>query len=328
MDKLLNKVRILVRKLRNQTYIYLIKKEKLKLPILDCLTRWHSTYDMIERIQYLKEFIQIMVANDPKLKKISFNISDWQQVEILAKTLLPAKICTKKLQSEQLTLSDFYGIWISCKIETRSMENPFANKLVKCMENREQFIMNNKVLLAAVFLDPRFKITLNEIQYNMAINHLISIWLYLKDSGISTKDTQENIADQIPECDTSKSNQNSDGLEQFLQESETTEVSCSSQNSTYTMIENLLKTYHLNQKRLSYKINILQFWKSMEDIHPELYVLAKIVFAVPSTQVSVERLFSGLKFILSPYRSNITSKNLETQLLVRTNRLFEKETKK
>lgn len=63
----------------------------------------------------------------------------------------------------------------------------------------------------------------------------------------------------------------------------------------------------------------------MEDTYPELYILAKIVFAVPSTQVSVERLFSGLKFILSPYRSNITSTNLESQLIVRTNRLFEKK---
>ncbi|XP_060859754.1 uncharacterized protein LOC132936957 [Metopolophium dirhodum] len=326
VDKLLNKVRILVRKLRNQTYIYLIKKEKLKLPILDCLTRWHSTYDMIERIQYLKEFIQIMIANDPKLKKISLNNSDWQQVEILAKTLLPAKLCTKKLQSEQLTLSDFYSTWISCKIETRTLENPFSNKLVKCMEYREQFIMNNKVLLAAIFLDPRFKVTLSEIQYDIAISHLISIWVYLKDNKINSKDNHESMEDQIAESDNFEFNQNSDPLEQFLQERESVEVvSCSSQNSTSTVIENLLKTYYLNQKRLSYKINILQFWKSMEDTYPELYILAKIVFAVPSTQVSVERLFSGLKFILSPYRSNITSKNLENQLIVRTNRLFEKK---
>jgi len=68
------------------------------------------------------------------------------------------------------------------------------------MENRGQFIMNdNDVLFSAVFLDPRFKITLNEIQFNVIINHLISIWFYLKDNGISTKDTHENIADQIPE---------------------------------------------------------------------------------------------------------------------------------
>jgi len=50
---------------------------------------------------------------------------------------------------------------------------------------------------------------------------------------------------------------------------------------------------------------------------------AKVVFNAPATQVSVEKLFSGLKFILSPYRSNISSKNLENQLLVGTNRLFD-----
>ncbi|XP_008178236.1 uncharacterized protein LOC103307747 [Acyrthosiphon pisum] len=237
---------------------------------------------MIERIQYLKEFIQIMIANDPKLKKISLNNSVWQKVEILVKTLLPAKLCTKKLQSEQLTLSDFYSTWISCKIETRTLENPFSNKLVKCMEYREQFIMNNKELLAAIFLDPRFKVTLN--------------------NKINSKDNHESMEDQMAESDNFEFNQNSDPLEQFLQERESVEVvTCSSQNSTST------------------------FWKSMEDTYPELYILAKIVFAVPSTQVSVERLFSGLKFILSPYRSNITSKNLENQLIVRTNRLFEKK---
>jgi len=42
---------------------------------------------MIERIQYLKEFIQIMVAHDPKLKRISLDNFNWQQVKILAKTL-------------------------------------------------------------------------------------------------------------------------------------------------------------------------------------------------------------------------------------------------
>lgn len=58
------------------------------------------------------------------------------------------------------------------------------------MENREQFIMNDKkMLFSAVFLDPRFKIILNEILFNMVINHLISIWFYLKDNGISIKDT-------------------------------------------------------------------------------------------------------------------------------------------
>lgn len=168
-------------------------------------------------------------------------------------SLLPAKICTKKLQNEQLTLSDFYGSWISCKIETRSLENPFANKLVKCLEDMEQFIMNNKVLLSAVFLDPRFKITLNEIQYNMAISHLISIWLHLKNNVIITNNTDANVENMEyqNQSDNLDTNKNSNVLEQFLREKENVEILCSSQNSTSTIIENLLKTYYLNQKRLS-----------------------------------------------------------------------------
>ena len=46
-------------------------------------------------------------------------------------------------------------------------------------------------------------------------------------------------------------------------------------------------------------------------IYPELFELSNVVFSVPATQVSVERLFSGLKFELSPYRCNITANNLE-----------------
>lgn len=120
-----------------------------------------------------------------------------------------------------------------------------------------------------------------------------------------------------------------DGLENFLKGKEVnvenSNSSNSSQTSVRTKIETILKTYYINQSRLNHKINILKFWKSMETTYPEIYILAKIVFSVSSTQVSVERLFSGLKFILSPYRNNINSKNLEDQLLVRTNRLLDKK---
>jgi len=92
IQKLLNKVRAFVRKLRNQNYMYLIKKEKLKTPILDCLTRWNSTYDMLERLQYLKDFIQ-NISDDEMLKKVTLSYHDWQQVETILKALLPAKVC-------------------------------------------------------------------------------------------------------------------------------------------------------------------------------------------------------------------------------------------
>jgi len=51
-----------------------------------------------------------MSANDIKLEKINHNNLDWEIFEIISKTLLLEKICTKKLQYEQLTSIDFYGV--------------------------------------------------------------------------------------------------------------------------------------------------------------------------------------------------------------------------
>lgn len=331
VTRVLNKVRCLAKRLRNQTYSYLIKKEKLKLPILDCLTRWHSTLDMLERIMYLKEFIKNMSANDTKLKKVNLNHSDWEKVETISKTLLPAKLCTKKLQYEQLTLTDFYGAWITCKLQTEALSSLISKKLLQHIVDREKYIMANKVLLAAIFLDPRYKITLNEDKCNTAIEHLIKVWIHLKNVELknSIQETTPNIEDR--QESSNSSTDSTDELENFLKNKDKKNDSVSidfdvsnSQTSTIaTRIETLLKSYHIDQKRLNNKVNILQFWKTMEASNPELSQLAKVVFSAPATQVSVERLFSGLKFILSPYRSNISSKNLENQLLVRTNRLFD-----
>lgn len=327
--EVLNKVRYLAKRLRNQTYSYLIKKEKLKLPILDCLTRWHSTLDMLERILFLKEFIRNMSANDSKFRKVILHNLDWEKVEILSRTLLPAKICTKKLQYEQLTLSDFYGVWVSCKLQTEKLDTSISKKLLQFMINRENHIMENNVLLGAIFMDPRYKVTLNEDQCNTAIEHLVKVWIHLKSVELKN-DHQDNITQNIEdEHEKSSSNDSNDVLEHFLKNKDknnSVSMDCSIPNSqTFTIatrIETLLKSYQIDQNRLNHKVDILQFWKTMEASYPELSQLAKVVFSVPATQVSVERLFSGLKFILSPYRSNVTSTNLENQLLIRTNFLF------
>lgn len=88
-------------------------------------------------------------------------------------------------------------------------------------------------------------------------------------------------------------------------------------------INSVLMTYQVEQNR-SLKSSIFDFWEKRKDISEELYLLAQILLGVPVTQVSVERLFSGLKYILPPIRSNIKSKILEEQLLLRTNKIFSK----
>lgn len=47
------------------------------------------------------------------------------------------------------------------------------------MISREKFIVNNKVFVSAIFLDSRYKITLNEEQCLISIEHLIKVWIQL-----------------------------------------------------------------------------------------------------------------------------------------------------
>lgn len=71
--------------------------------------------------------------------------------------------------------------------------------------------------------------------------------------------------------------------------------------------------------RLKLPENIIKFWKDNKNTYPSLYPLAEVTFAVPRTQVSVERLFSQLRFILNCLRGNLLSDNTNNVLLVLAN---------
>jgi len=55
------------------------------------------------------------------------------------------------------------------KFKTEAQNSSFAQKLLQLMISREKFILNNKVFVSAIFLDPRYKITLNEAQCLISI---------------------------------------------------------------------------------------------------------------------------------------------------------------
>lgn len=83
------------------------------------------------------------------------------------------------------------------------------------------------------------------------------------------------------------------------------------------------------RKRDALTMHPMAFWEANKTIKPELYEIAKAVFAVASTEVSVERNFSALSFILNKYRCSLGDEMLEDILFVRLNKsLFEAATLK
>ena len=127
--KVLIKARLLATTLRSTNNVIMIKKLKLKKAILDCTTRWCSTYDMFERI-----------CQDMDIDK-SLNITndDWAKFSCLKEVLQPVSILNKTIQTAQLLAGDFLASWMKTKIEIKNILNEYAILLLNCLANREKW---------------------------------------------------------------------------------------------------------------------------------------------------------------------------------------------
>lgn len=245
------------------------------------------------------------------------------------------KFAQEKLQAEQLTLSNFFGVWYETKMMTEAIHTSFATLILEQMISREQKLLNNDVLLSAVFMDLRYKVLLEKTQTERAKNHLKHIWTKIISLN-NNEYLNANCENENSSSNSSTTGSTCDEFENLLKLKErqydlaNSHLSSSRESDLYLLrqVVTELETYDVEQKRLSRKINILQFWEEKRKSQPKLYKLAMVVLSVPATQVSVERLFSGLTFILSPLRTNVNENILEDQLLVRANRIFFRKEKR
>lgn len=83
-------------------------------------------------------------------------------------------------------------------------------------------------------------------------------------------------------------------------------------------INNELLIYD-RQRRLALTDNVLAFWYNQNNA---LTVVAEIVLAIPNNQVSVERIYSSLKYIQADECDKEFAENMEDILLVKTNGKF------
>lgn len=136
-------------------------------PQIDVATRWNSTYIMLQKLISYKEMCTDHLK-DP------LSDSEWIEVENLEATLKPAYILTMKLQEEQLPLGDFFKAWLTLEVvlKKESEISAMAGDFLKCIERRESEIVNNDIMISALFLDPRFRRVLTLEQKSKAKQYL------------------------------------------------------------------------------------------------------------------------------------------------------------
>ena len=246
--------------------------------------------------------------------------SSWDNIEEILLILNPLASLTSQLQHEKLTVSSFFEYWTLAKAKLKILAKTSnkSKQMIECFEAREKKIFENEIILAGAFLDPRLKSLLTDDQRNVAKEVIHQV--YNKKNILTEKIQNQinlNVSDDKNETlsEDQKLLQSAIGSTKNLQSSEST-INTQSQSK---LLEMELGQYQ--NISLPIEADVHKFWKQNQ--FNEMSTVALDIIYVPVTEVSVERLFSHLNFILNDFRFKLDEKLIECILLLRMNKKFQ-----
>lgn len=242
---------------------------------------------------------------------VNLTENEWKALEKIVEVFDSAYLLTKQLQKTACTLSDFYGSWLRMEMAVRKCLNSAANdededdeilldlpqRMLEAMDRYRDRLLNNPMLLAAVFLDPRFSSYLKVPYKTLAVAKLVKLYEEIRKRKLDTAGAQDE-----------------DDLECYL-----AEIGGNYEGFTDgPKLHDLLEQFTQQPPEKS-KVDVLDYWEQNKTAKPELYLLSRVVFCVAPTQAATERANSGLSFVFTRYRSNLGQTKLEDILVVRSN---------
>lgn len=300
---LLDVVRHIVRKLRTPNLLAVIRRRGGLLPILDMPTRWGSTFLMAKRLLELKDHVQDLAA---AASDLLLSDANWRKLEELATTLKMPYDVTVRLQSAAITPGSFLKEWTALKSILNKQESTLAQSIENSMDRREEKLFDNNIFLAAVLVDSRYRILLKDDQVERGKQGLREV-IYRLRSRSHCGGSQDT-----PMLDTSPSSTDEDEFEKELDKMERSRrlsVVASLQTDVDDDITTMLAMGRVKTSP----------FVAAEAYPNGLKPAAMTLTAMPVSQVSVERLFSGLKFLLSDQRASMKADLVEALLFLRTN---------
>ncbi|XP_066585487.1 zinc finger BED domain-containing protein 4-like [Prorops nasuta] len=168
-------------------------QEQLQLPvkklIQDVDTRWNSTYYLLERLLEQKQAINLYIIDKPDISDLTYH--QWELINNILNLLKPFEEITKIVSQRDSCISEIIPFICTLRKFLQTDSNIFSGvgsmkeDLLQNINKRftEYTIFNNKNLIIATFLDPRFKDKFfdSEIMLNV-IMHIIQEITNIQDN--------------------------------------------------------------------------------------------------------------------------------------------------
>ncbi|KAJ0981634.1 hypothetical protein J5N97_009889 [Dioscorea zingiberensis] len=302
---------------RQQTFkenVQLLNINYSKQLMLDCKTRWNSTYLMLSVALEYKDVFYRLEQRDP-LFISSPTDEDWVLAEEICKKLLVFYNASNAFSGRKYPTSNVFfplmceiklslSTWAKSSIETiRNMATSMSTKFDKYWEKV------HGIMGVATVLDPRYKLKLLEYFFPHLYGHLadyemqrITNYCYdlLHEYEISTQTQTWQSSCNSPKVNDVDVSSFLDGFDSFVNDSN----------------KDILKSeldHYLEEKVLprTPDFDILAWWKSCGLRYPILQMIAKDILAIPISTVASESAFSTGGRLVSPHRSRLHADTLE-----------------
>jgi hypothetical protein len=286
------KLRNYVKKIRSSTLlndelrrIFESKNVQFLAPILDCPTRWNSTYLMINRQRKTMEYNQRLVRTTSSDAILDYPTNDdWNKLNDLYEVLKPIYVATTLLSNtKHPSLGDvrltFLGILKNLNNIVNNDENEqyiIADSVRHKLQNYWNLVEKNTRICS--ILDPHSKLRLffNNVEISGANN-----------------DIEELIAEHISNVSSNTINNNHESISHHLYFYNLFTSNDDNSNTNYQNNTNEYNNY-LNLPLISdnIKIDTLTWWKAHQEEFPTLAKIAKDYLSIQATSVPSEQLFS------------------------------------
>ncbi|XP_049533618.1 E3 SUMO-protein ligase ZBED1 [Anopheles darlingi] len=285
--------------------------------ILDVVTRWNSTYHMLERFYENKDPI---LATLPLLScsLTQLDQKDWVIIKDSIDVLKFFDLVTLEISAEKtVTLSK---IRVITELMIKKIDFFLRPGLVDEVESLVKFLkdgmekklqyLDNEIVQQATVLDPRFKQKgfKNDLDFKQCCAKILDRMESI--NPISNNDEERDI-----ECNVTDASWATESIwEEFDTPGNDSEIALNTRNCHQIEIDNYIA------EPLAYRNDCpLDWWKINKNKYPTLFNLALRTLCIPATSVPCERVFSKAGDIEITKRNRLKSGKLQKILFLKEN---------
>ncbi|XP_022823853.1 zinc finger BED domain-containing protein 4-like [Spodoptera litura] len=323
-----------------QTQLHKIQ-DRLNQPNLkvfqDCVTRWNSTFYMLDRFLKVKDALSLYI-NDSEIDLIL--PEEWKIIECLVDLLKPFEEATRELSSSQTLISSVISIirMLTQKVSDYLAATPVspiyhaATTLKAEISGKFSTLLEeDNLYVIATYLDPRYKNKFfTSVSEERIKEEILKICRNTQDilvsRSISPRVKKMRMTDSM-EIDTEQPGTSGTRRKSCLISDLAKMLDSSSDDESWetpeivspdAMLKKELHSFR-NKKRISLNENPLKWWSVNQCELKLLSQIARKFLSAPPASVPSEQLFSEAGLIYTPLRNRLESEKAAILLFIKYN---------